>query len=41
MKIKYDAEADAMYIQIKRGKFDHNAFVDKNTILDYDKKIIS
>ncbi len=38
MKIDYDPEADAMYIQLKKGVFDHNGKIDENTIVDYDKK---
>jgi uncharacterized protein YuzE len=38
MKITYDSDADAMYIELKEGKFDHNKKIDKNTILDIDKE---
>ncbi len=38
MKINYDHEADAMYIKLKSGEFDHNKKVDKYTIIDYDEK---
>ena len=38
MEINYDADADAMYIRLRKGKFDHNKKVDKNTIVNYDKK---
>ena len=37
MKIKYDPEADAMYIKVRKGKFDHNKKVDEDVILDCDK----
>ena len=38
MKINYDHDADAMYIKLKSGEFDHNKKVDKYTIIDYDEK---
>lgn len=38
MKIKYDPEADAMSIKIRRGKFDHNKEIDEDVILDCDKE---
>lgn len=38
MKIRYDHEADAMYIQVIDGKFDHNNVLDDYTIVDFDKK---
>lgn len=38
MKIKYDKEADAVYIELKESKFSHNKKLDKNTIMDYDKE---
>ena len=37
MKITYDPEADAMYIQIKTGKVHATKEVDDNTIIDLDK----
>ena len=37
MKIKYNKEADAIYIELKSGRFDHNLKVDSNTIIDCDK----
>ena len=37
MKIKYDSEADAMYIKVRKGKFDHNEKVEEDVILDCDK----
>jgi len=36
MEIKYDSEADALYIELKKGKFDHNKEIDKNIIVNYD-----
>ena len=38
MKIKYDPEADAMYIKIKNQKVNHTKELDKNTIVDFNKK---
>ena len=38
MKAKYDSNADALYIEIKDGKFYRNHLVDENTILDIDKQ---
>jgi uncharacterized protein YuzE len=37
MKIKYDPDADAMYITLREGKFHHNKEIDENMIIDYDK----
>ena len=37
MKIKYDPEADAMYIILKDDKVDHTKEIDENTILDFNK----
>ena len=37
MEIEYDKEADALYITLRDGEFDHNQKVDDNTILDFDK----
>ncbi len=37
MKIRYDPDADAMYITLKEGKADHTKEIDKNTIIDFDK----
>lgn len=37
MEIKYDPEADAMYIRLKKGKFYSNQKIDENTILDLDE----
>ena len=38
MKIRYDAEADAMYIKLKEGVVDHTKEIDENTIVDFDKE---
>ena len=38
MKIKYDKEADAMYIELQEGEFDTNKKVDRETIIDLDKE---
>ncbi len=38
MKISYDKEADALYIEFKQGKFDKNKKIDDFTILDLDKE---
>lgn len=37
MKITYDKEANALYIELKQGKFDKNRKIDDFTILDLDK----
>ena len=37
MKIKYDSDADAMYITFREGEVDHTKEIDKNTIVDFDK----
>ncbi len=38
MKIRYDPEADAMYIKFREDKVDHTAELDENTIIDYNKE---
>ncbi|MAG20167.1 DUF2283 domain-containing protein [archaeon] len=38
MEITYDKEADAMYIKFKVGDFDRNKIIDKDTIVNLDKK---
>ncbi|MBW3019595.1 DUF2283 domain-containing protein [Candidatus Woesearchaeota archaeon] len=38
MKVEYDEDADAMYIELRDGEFSHNKVVDNLTILDYDKE---
>ena len=37
MKISYDPEADAMYIQFREDKVDHTKEIDENTIIDFNK----
>ncbi len=37
MKLKYDQEADALYIYLNESKIDHTQEIDDNTILDFDK----
>ncbi len=37
MKIKYDPEADALYIKLQEGKVDHTQEIDENTMIDFDK----
>ncbi|MBI2655201.1 DUF2283 domain-containing protein [Candidatus Woesearchaeota archaeon] len=37
MKIKYDSDADAMYLTLKRDKAASTKEIDENTILDFDK----
>ena len=37
MEIRYDKEADAMYIKIKDGKYDISEELSDNIILDKDK----
>ena len=37
MEIRYDKEADAIYIQFAEGKFAKNKVVDDSTIVDLDK----
>jgi uncharacterized protein YuzE len=37
MKIRYDADADAMYIKLRDSKVDHTKELDKDTMVDYDK----
>jgi len=36
MKITYDKEADAMYIELVEGEFDHNKKINRDTIIDVD-----
>lgn len=38
MKITFDREADAIYIELSSGEFASNKKVDKNTIIDLDEK---
>ena len=37
MKINYDKEADALYIELSKGKFAKNKKIDDFTIIDLDK----
>ncbi|MBI2046796.1 DUF2283 domain-containing protein [Candidatus Pacearchaeota archaeon] len=37
MKITFDKEADAVYIEFDSGEFASNKKVDKDTIIDLDK----
>ena len=38
MKITFDKEADAVYIEFSDGKFASNKKIDDNTIIDLDEK---
>ena len=38
MEIRYDKDADAMYIKLKNGKFSKNKVINRETILDLDVK---
>ena len=38
MEITYDKEADAMYIEFRKGKFFKNNKIDDFTIIDLDEK---
>ncbi len=38
MKIIFDKEADALYIELSSGEFASNKKIDDNTIIDLDKK---
>ncbi|MFH1391473.1 MAG: DUF2283 domain-containing protein [Candidatus Diapherotrites archaeon] len=38
MDISYDKEADAMYIEFRKGDFHMNKKVDDFTVIDLDKK---
>ena len=37
MEISYDKEADAMYIEFRKGVFAKNKKIDDFTIVDYDE----
>ncbi|VVB81710.1 Uncharacterised protein [uncultured archaeon] len=37
MEISYDKEADAMYIEFRKGEFAKNKKIDDLTIIDLDK----
>ena len=38
MEISYDKQADAMYIEFRKGEFAKNKKIDDFTIIDVDKK---
>ena len=38
MKITFDKEADAIFIEFDSGEFGSNKKIDSNTIIDLDKK---
>ena len=38
MKIKYDPDADAMYIRLRDDTVDHTKEIDENPIIDFNKK---
>lgn len=38
MKLRYDPDADALYIKVQADKVDHTKEIDQNTILDFNKK---
>lgn len=38
MKIRYDPDADAMYITLIDDEVDHTQEIDENTIVDFNKK---
>lgn len=37
MKINYDKDADALYIELSNAEFDTNKKINESTILDLDK----
>lgn len=37
MEINYDKEADAMYLELRKGEFARNKKIDDFTIVDLDK----
>ena len=37
MKIRYDPDADAMYIKFREEKVDHTQEIDQNTIVDFNE----
>jgi uncharacterized protein YuzE len=37
MKIEFDKKADALYIELRKGKFHSNEKLDEDTVLDLDK----
>jgi len=38
MEITYDKDADAMYIKFREGEFSSNKVIDRETIIDLDKR---
>ena len=38
MKIRYDKDADAIYIKFRDGEYEVSKEVDEDVILDFDKK---
>jgi len=38
MEVSYDKKADALYISLRKGRFNKNEQADDTTILDLDKK---
>jgi len=38
MKVSFDKKADALYIELKKGKFGSNKKIDAETIVDLDKE---
>ncbi|HHQ44719.1 MAG TPA: DUF2283 domain-containing protein [Candidatus Altiarchaeales archaeon] len=38
MRILFDQQADALYVEIKEGKFHSNRELDENTVLDLDRE---
>ena len=38
MEIRYDKDADAMYIKLRKGEFAKNKVIDDLTIFDLDSK---
>ncbi len=38
MKIRYDPDADALYIRFREDEVDHTKELDENTIIDYNKQ---
>jgi uncharacterized protein YuzE len=37
MKIRYDPDADAVYITLREEEIDHTKEADENTIIDFNK----
>ncbi|MBI2657808.1 DUF2283 domain-containing protein [Candidatus Woesearchaeota archaeon] len=38
MRIRYDSDADAMYISLKKDKVAKTKEIDENTVIDFNKK---